>query len=161
MAEVNELAQLKDIHLPSSIGWWPLAPGWYVLMILIFLMVFVISYLFYRRAQDAKPKLQALKLLKKYQQHYEKEPNSQMTSARVSELLRRVALVYFPREQVASLHGESWIAFLNQTGKGIDFEPIQYMLLELPFKAQDSINLNPLFTRVETWIRQRGVPCSN
>lgn len=28
------LAQLKDIHLPPPIGWWPPAPGWWALLAL-------------------------------------------------------------------------------------------------------------------------------
>ncbi len=161
MAKVDELAQLKDIHLPPSVGWWPLAPGWYLLMLLVFVVVIVLSYKIYRKKQHAKPKLQALALLKRYQQHYNKENNSQITSAHISELLRRVALVYFPREHVASLHGDSWLNFLNRTGKDVDFLSVRTMLLELPFKAQEPINLDPLFKQAAIWIGQRGIPCSN
>lgn len=161
MANVEPLAQLKDIHLPDPISWWPLAPGWYMVMVIILLMIFALFYLAYKRKINAKPKLQALDLLASYKQHYEQEGNTQVTSARVSELLRRVALVYYPRGQVASLHGESWIHFLNQTSKGVDFTPVQAMLLESPFKKGENINLKPLLTRTELWIKQRGVPCLN
>lgn len=161
MAKADALAQLRDIHLPQPISWWPLAPGWYVLMIIVLFLVVVIAYFIQQRRLNAMPKKQALELLKIYKQQYEKEKNTQITSAGISELLRRVALVYFPREAVASLHGDAWVVFLNQTSKGIDFKPVQSMLLESPFKAPETLNLIPLITRAEQWIKQRRVPCSN
>lgn len=161
MAKVDPLVQLRDIHLPEPINWWPLAPGWYGVMVIFILIAIVLIRIIDRKKEQAKPKKQALELLKSYRQHYEKERNAQLASARISELLRRVALVYYPREQVASLHGEDWLEFLNQTSKGIDFKPVQYMLLDLPFKSVESVNLNPLFTRAELWVKQRKVPCSN
>ena len=26
---------LRDLHLPEAIGWWPLAPGWWVLLAML------------------------------------------------------------------------------------------------------------------------------
>lgn len=161
MGKADPLAQLKDIHLPDPIGWWPLAPGWYVLVLIILALIIWVMSIGYKKRLHAKPKNQALELLATYKQQYEKEKNTQVTSARISELIRRVALVYFPREQVASLHGETWISFLNNTSKGIDFTPVQSMLLDSPFKPSETLDLNPLIVRTEEWVKQRRVPCSN
>lgn len=161
MAKADPLAQLKDIHLPEPISWWPLAIGWYGLMVLIFLLIFAIAYLMHKRHINALAKNKALELLKTYKEQYQKDNNAQLTSARISELLRRVALVYYPRAQVASIHGEDWVEFLNQTSKGVNFKPVKEMLLDSPFKTAETINLKPLITRAELWIKQRGVPCLN
>jgi Tfp pilus assembly protein PilO len=157
----DPLAQLKDIHLPDPISWWPLAPGWYVVIALVFLLALYLGYQVYKRHRDALAKKKALALLETYQQHYEKEHNVPATSAHISELLRRVALVYFPREEVASLHGEAWLQFLNQTGKDIDFNSVRNMLLDAPFRNDNTMNLDPLFHKAKLWIRQRSRPCSN
>lgn len=159
MAKPDPLAQLRDIHLPEPVSWWPLAPGWYVLMLLILLILMIITYRVYKRHVNGLAKNKALELLKTYKDHYDKERNAQVASARVSELLRRVALVYYPRAQVAGLHGDDWVEFLNKTSKKIDFKPVKAMLLESPFKTGETVNLKPLFTRAEQWIKQRGVPC--
>ncbi|CAM4382857.1 MAG: hypothetical protein LEGION0403_FIIPPAGN_00720 [Legionella sp.] len=157
----DPLTQLKDIHLPGAIGWWPLAPGWYALITLLILLVVVLAAYIYRRHHYALAKKQALVLLASYQKNYEKEHNTPSSSAQISELLRRVALVYYPRTEVASLHGDAWLQFLNQTSNGIDFNAIRALLLDAPFKATDtSIDLSPLFTHAKRWIKQRGVPCS-
>lgn len=161
MANTDSLAQLKDIHLPSPIGWWPLAPGWYVLIILVLFLAIIVAYYIYKRHRNAQAKNQALLLLNNYQKQYEHEPNGAQASACISELLRRVALVYYPREQVASLHGEEWLKFLNKTGKGIDFNLVKELLLDAPFKTTETMSLKPLFDTAQLWIKQRGVPCSN
>jgi len=157
-----ELAQLRDIHLPQPVGWWPLAPGWYVLAILVLLMVFALGYIMRRYYLNGQAKRQALRLLTQYQQQHTRETNSQLTSARVSELLKRVALVYFPRARVASLQGESWLSFLNETGKGVDFNQVRYNLLEQPYHPHASDDsLHFLFSMAKKWISQRGKPCLN
>lgn len=161
MAKADVLAQLKDIHLPDSIGWWPLAPGWYALMLIILIIVAALAYWLRKRHKNALAKNQALELLKSYTRQYEKDRNTQLASARISELLRRVALVYYPRTMVASLHSEAWIEFLNKTSKGVDFNPVKSMLLDSPFKTKETIDLQPLITQAQLWIKQRRVPCSN
>lgn len=161
MDKTTSLAQLKDIHLPPPIGLWPLAPGWYVIMVLVILLFGVSLYLIYRKHQHAKAKKHALFLLVQYQKQYEQEHNVPETSARISELLRRVALVYYPRNEVASLHGKDWLLFLNKTSKGVDFILVKDLLLEAPFKTNETLDLNPLFKAARRWIQQRRAPCSN
>lgn len=56
MANTDPLAQLKDIHLPTPIGWWPLAPGWYILMGLILFLVIIFAYGVYKRYRNALAK---------------------------------------------------------------------------------------------------------
>ena len=161
MTKVDALAQLKDIHLPHPVGWWPLASGWYVLIGIIFIGLIFIVYFSYQRYLGTQAKKQALALLQVYAVEYTKTGDTQLTSARISELLKRVALVYYPRQHVAGLHGEEWINFLNSTGQGVDFKSIKTMLLDLPFKPNDFINLNPLIMQAKRWIKQRKRPCSN
>lgn len=161
MVKTDALAQLKDISLPPAIGWWPLAPSWYVVIFLVLSVTVVVSYLLYKRHLNSLAKKKALLLLKVYQQNYERDHNAQLASSHISELLKRVALVYFPRTKVASIYGDAWVDFLNQSSKGIDFYPVKSMLLDSPFKTAESVNLQPLFNCAELWIKQRTVPCSN
>lgn len=162
MANKDAAIPLKDIHLPTDIGFWPLAPGWYFLFFLLLLVSFLLCIKLYKVYLERQPKREALALLAQFAKEYEEKGNSQQISAKLSTLLRQVALVYYPREKVASLHQDAWIEFLNRTGKGVDFNPIAFMLLELPFKPSCIINIKPLFVRVESWIKQqKGVSCLN
>jgi hypothetical protein len=161
VAKSDALSQLKEIHLPSPINWWPLAPGWYFVILLLLIVIISLIYVVNKKRLNALAKNQALDLLEIYNEHYKKDKNAQLLIARISELLRRVALVYYPRVEVASLHGVAWLEFLNKTGKGIDFQPVKSILLDSPFKVEETVNPLPLSSRAKQWIKQRRVPCSN
>ncbi len=161
MAELQVLAKLHDIHLPVPVNWWPLAPGWYALLILVFILIGLLIYVTRRTYLNGQPKRQALQLLAIYERKYQVERDSQSCSMKISELLRRVALVYFPREEVASLQGEAWLTFLSRTSKRIDFNQLRDYLLEIPYQAASGIDLQPLFYGARAWIKQRRVPCSS
>lgn len=161
-APSNDLARLHEIHLPEPISWWPLASGWYVVGGLLLCILIVLAYGLIAHFYQGRAKRQALRLLVAYEKQYMLERNSQLSSARISELLRRVALVYFPREQVASLQGESWLHFLNNSGDNIDFSVVRAVLLEQPYQPIDiQGNLPLFFSMAKTWISQRRKPCSN
>lgn len=161
MSKAQKLANLRDIHLPESIGWWPLAPGWYVLALLLIVLLIVIIFFVSRYYINGRARRHALRLLTHYMQEYQHNRNSQLNAARISELLKRVALVYFPRKDVASLNGAEWIAFLNDTSKGLDFNRVRTELLEIPYQPIIKHNLLPLFEMARAWISQRRGPCSN
>jgi Domain of unknown function (DUF4381) len=160
VAESQVLAKLHDIQLPAPIGWWPIAPGWYLLLFLGIVLLTLLFYFAYRFYVNGRAKRRALQLLNTCEQDYRLHRNSQLACMKVSELLRRVALVYFPREQVASLRDEAWLAFLNKTVKGVDINQLRVYLLELPYKPAKHVDLQPLFRCAKTWIKQRGTPCS-
>ena len=157
----QELAQLRDIHLPDAIGWWPLAPGWYLLLILVLFMGVIISVGFVKHYLNGRAKRHALRLVGAYQQEYRTHGNAQLSAARLSELLKRVALVYFPRKNVASLQGEAWIVFLNSTSKKLDFHTVRNELLHMPYQPAITGDLHLLFTMTRAWIKQRRGVCLN
>jgi hypothetical protein len=161
MAESQVLAKLHDIQLPAPIGWWPLAPGWYLLLLLSLVLLTLLLYLAHRFYVNGRAKRRALQLLTDYEREFQHHRNSQLASMNVSELLRRVALVYFSREEVASLRDEAWLAFLNKTAKGININQLRVYLVELPYQPAKDIDLEPLFRCAKTWIKQRGTPCSS
>jgi hypothetical protein len=152
---MNELNALRDIHLPSPIGLWPLAIGWQALIIVSILLISSMIVRFYRKYQIERPKRQALILLKHYEKNFLRTGNSQMTTALISELLKRVALAYYPRKTIASLTGEAWIEFLNQSSENVQFQSVRDLLNEQPYQPTKFQNLTPLFSRAKQWIKQQ------
>ncbi|KXF79888.1 DUF4381 domain-containing protein [Enterovibrio coralii] len=93
---------LADIHLQAAPGLWPLAWGWWVLIAALLLILAVVVYALRLRAQKRKAQKEAIKQLS----HTD-------TLGDINALLKRAALTYFPRHDVAKLTGQSWLAFLD------------------------------------------------
>ncbi|WP_144393396.1 DUF4381 domain-containing protein [Pleionea sediminis] len=96
---VDPLAQLKDIHTPDPISWWPLAPGWWILAVLIIITLFFLTRWIIKRVQD-KP---AIKQAKQAIEQLKTKPPEKQFLVEALHLLRRSALSKFAKEQVASL----------------------------------------------------------
>jgi hypothetical protein len=54
------LSQLKDIHLPDSVSFWPIAWGWWVLFLLLALLIFGSSVWIFRYKKRNRYRKQAL-----------------------------------------------------------------------------------------------------
>lgn len=166
MANTSSLDLLRDVHVPPALGWWPVAPGWYILIILILIAITISLTLFIRYYQQGRFKRQSLRLLARYHQQYTHDANPHQTCAQISELLKQAALIYYPRQHVAGLQGDAWLNFLNAHAKNIDFNCVRTLLLERPFQNNHQIipytdDLEPLFECTKSWIKQQGKPCLN
>ncbi|MFS1523456.1 DUF4381 domain-containing protein [Microbulbifer sp. 2304DJ12-6] len=106
------LAQLHDIQEPTSVGWWPPAPGWWLLATLIFACLLGIAVGVGRQRKQARRnryRVQAVALLKAV------DASQPTASAEMNEILKRVAVTSFGRPQCANLTGLQWLAFLENT----------------------------------------------
>jgi len=61
---------LRDIHLPDPISWWPIAPGWWMIIasvILVIAVVFIAKNIYLKKQlnRDIKAELESIK--KQYQ----------------------------------------------------------------------------------------------
>lgn len=149
---------LKDIHLPDSVGWWPPAPGWWLLPILIALLA-VIVRLVYRRLIRRTPAKSAQKLLTSLRQRRSDDPIQ--TVAQLSVLLRRAALSLDSRAQVASLRGDAWLEYLDSFLPDAPFrEGVGRCLADLHYRptAPDDIDIDALFALCERWLSRREQP---
>lgn len=146
----GEALDLRDIHLPPEPGLWPPASGWWLLALLVvtllgWLALRLRRYLLRRRLQQqVLAELAAL------------TGNGDLAGAAadVSALLKRVALARFPRQEVASLTGEPWLAFLDRTGgEGrFRFGPGR-PLAEAPYAREGGLALSPLLALAREWVR--------
>lgn len=147
--------QLRDIHLPAEPGWWPPAPGWWIVAVLALALLVWASrialrrYRLHRQRQRLLARLDALA-----------RPDGTLTPeavAEISTLLRRLALMRYPRQRVAALTGAEWLRFLDQTGDsdGFSHGPGQ-VLATGPYQAHlpADVDFAALDTLVRDWIKQ-------
>ena len=103
---MNPLDNLKDIQNPSEIGSWPPAYGWWILALLTILIIYIAIKWAMHFKQQRRAKKQALKEIESL------VLEQKNVVPQLNQILKRVALVYFPDISVQSLHGEKWVDFL-------------------------------------------------
>ena len=117
----DPLAGLRDWHLPDPVSWWPPAPGWWLLILLV--IGAVAAYRLWRslRARALAPTRLALAELEGLRGRLGGELAPREFIAALSQLLRRLALVRYRREEVAGLSGRAWLAFLDRSAETTAF----------------------------------------
>jgi len=157
-----DLSQLRDIHLPERVSWWPPAPGWWLPATFGVLLLALALYLV-RRPRQNRWRRAALAQWQRLRADWTTGDIDGATAAReLSVLLRRVALARFPRHQVAALSGEAWLAFLDSA---VPEQPLfssgpGRALLEAPYAVQAEVDAEALFEACGRWLqalpRRRG-----
>jgi Domain of unknown function (DUF4381) len=105
-----EALHLRDIHLPTPIALWPLAEGWWVIIGLLFIALCIGAYLLYRHHQPTALK-QALAALESILEN--RSLSVEVQNQSISLLLRQLAVTTYGREDVASLIGPAWVAWVE------------------------------------------------
>jgi len=153
------LAQLADIHLPEPVSFWPPAPGWWVLAILIVIALLVIAR-WWRRQHVRQQILQhAISELEACMSRYA-EQDSALDQRKldyvngVNSVLRRVALVHFPNSNAASLGGPEWVDFIRENGDSSELDDELAAALSFGrFQARCDIDVDALNTLGLSWIK--------
>jgi len=112
---VNPITQdlpLRDIHLPGAVSWWPPAPGWWVLLALVVLLIAIAAYLV-RRYQRQAIYREAHASLETIRTQWERTGNQSQLLDALSILLRRLGISLYPRAEIAGLTGIAWLDWLD------------------------------------------------
>jgi hypothetical protein len=71
----------------------------------------------------------------------------------LSELIRRLSISIFHREEAAALTGQDWLEFLDQySGKDKFNSETGRILIEAPYQANPEFNSNDLISLVSSWL---------
>jgi hypothetical protein len=97
----EQLAQLKDIHLPEQVHNYPVAYGWWILLACLLIAFIFMVVKWQKRRKLCHAQKLALTELKNTRNNDE-----------IVTLLKWAAFQYFSRNEVASLHGEQLKSFL-------------------------------------------------
>lgn len=131
----NPLAQLRDIHLPEPVSWWPLAPGWWLLIVAMFILLVWLGIKWRQRQQFRKAFIRCRQEINAIAEAYQKNPDNRQLIAQYSQLMRRVLMLRLGRDKVASVTGEELISLLEEHGlaKPLTNE-VRELLVEGPYR---------------------------
>ena len=146
LANQDPLAKLNDIIAPTAASPWPPAPAYWLLLFLFLASIAGVVYLFKRIKKQRIKQQQALTKLQQLQAE-----NADFIT--LNQLLKGVALSYFPRQQVASLYGEQWFDFLQRYAATPLFTDKQAFLQRL-YKDNQQPCSSDDFIQIKKWIKQ-------
>jgi len=161
---MSALDQLQPLILPEPVGFWPPAPGWWLLLILLPALVYGLW-----RARTLLPKKAssetvepldplrqaALVELAQMPKPYDGAPAGAWLQ-QINGLLKRLCRNHYPYSQSHTLNGRKWLAFLDNRCPAAGLT--RWMILvEGAYKPEcklDDKAINGLTQSVETWIRK-------
>ena len=149
---MNEL-ELRDIHLPDASLWWPPAPGWWLLPLLVLLLI-ALGYGLWRYLRRRPLRRQALIELDRIRRQASEGLGERDALAALATLLRRTLISYCGRRDYAASTGAEWSAQLNAIASAACFDEPQLRLLARDRYRRDCrCDLQPLFAASERWIK--------
>ena len=150
----DPLADLRDIHLPDPVSWWPPAPGWWLVAALA-LVLAAAGVWWARRAWARRRRWRRVSAaLDAMLADYRRTGDGAALAAGISVLLKRVALAGWPRQEVAGLAGPAWLAFLDRTGGGGGFAGgAGRVLADAAYGAPAPVDGEALAALARRWIR--------
>lgn len=156
MSAGEDWAELRDIHPPDPVGLWPPAPGWWLSAAALLLLA-VLALWGWRRWHRRRYRRAALRALRQCYRRYRLDGDAALYLQTANAILKRAALAAFPRQRVASLHGDQWPRFLVASGGDPTLEDGPGDLLSNAYRPageSDPRELAQLQQLLEDWIRR-------
>jgi hypothetical protein len=147
----DPLAQLRDIHLPEAVSWWPLAPGWWVLAALLVAGFAYTGHYLWQCHQAFSYRRQALQQIKQLPNNSQHQRITALFA-----LLKRVAVSAYPELNLSSLSQAEFIDFLKKTTPkaGFDQLPTNWQTLFYANNSEVPVELvNQLLLSGTRWIK--------
>ena len=155
---MNQSLDLSPVIAPDAPTWWPLAWGWWAVSITGIVLNALVFFIVKRRQKNQSAKNEALACLRNSQSSNTLSPST------AQDIVRQAALSYFPREKVAGLSGDDWLAFLDAqlakplfAAKQSQWQQALYQDAALMNDEQKKAQ-QQLVDDCETWIRKALPP---
>jgi Domain of unknown function (DUF4381) len=147
----NWLKQLAPAHAPAPAGWWPPAPGWWIVALLCLLVVAVLVW----KLRDPRRALR-LAAMRQLRLIRASDADGAAVARATQNLLRRYALEVFGRESVSRLTGEAWLRFvMDRGGDALAGAPGRSMLAAA-FGNTQADDREQWFAAAEGFIKRAG-----
>ena len=150
--------ELRDIHLPDPVSFWPPAAGWWLLLLLIIGIILAHKYLLpkiIKKMKHQTARKLAVTEFNVIQKNYLTDKNKSALIQTLSVLLRRIAMTYQTRNNSAGLTGQQWIKHLHNINPGNPLpDEFSQLLISAPYQKQVEFDAQKILKISESWIQQ-------
>lgn len=154
---VNPIAQqlaeqLRDVHLPVGVSWWPLALGWWLVLFFVVSATLILSAVLFRKWRSNQYRKTAQRKLNDAYTLWQKYGDKSDYLNSANEILKR-AMLSLSQHSAVSSSGSIWVASLNHMAKMPLSDATQNALAYECYKAAPSIDIEALNADVVSWIK--------
>lgn len=160
------LSQLRDIQLPPPVSFWPLAPGYYLLLLMLLLIALGV-YLIYKHREQNRWRRNALTQLKEIEDRFRENNQKRVLAAQLNTLLKSVVLARQARlsitstqasaKECAGLSGTAWVDYLCSVSLK-DKQPVNqaalHCLRDAPYQPAPDFDTASLLEEAKRWIQK-------
>ena len=153
------LNNMKDIRDLDPVTWWPLAPGWWVMLLAaICALLVVFLYGFFKKRRHSQWSFQARQELSALRNRTKRRDEKQLI-AEFSQLLRRIMVQKYGRISCAGLTGQAWLEWLEKNDptkfKWSDYANVLVHNAYAPEVSMQSGQLSTMIDAVEKWLMRK------
>ncbi|MEA3404873.1 MAG: DUF4381 domain-containing protein [Pseudomonadota bacterium] len=145
----DPLSQLKDIHIPDPVGWWPMAFSWWVLLFSVSAILFALIWFLLDRHKRNAYRREASDKLKQIKADH--NIDNQQKILQINALLKQVAITVYGRQKISELNEQAWLDFLKSSANFITQPQELTTLLSQAYQPLESLDEADLQRKILTW----------
>lgn len=153
------LSELRDVRTVHVVSAFPLAMGWWLLIIFAIFLIFVFIYMLYQRSLYHKSwKFNLESEIDEISQNIKNRSLKDIISY-INEVLKRIAIHYYGRNETASLQGEDWLKWLSaRDPNGFNWVKRGNILVNLPYMPENKISVHKrdvlqILRAIKPWLK--------
>lgn len=150
--------QLKGLHLPEAVGWWPLAPGWWILIALSVGLLGTAIWWLAHYINSNRYRRQALSELQTAYNQWQEHQNNSLYIQAANAILKRTLYAAGDHRASASLTGQIWCKHLNTWSSSPLSEETQAALAWAGYQANPDIDVHQLNPQLTKWLKTHKKP---
>lgn len=152
---------LRDIKLPAEPGFWPLAPGWWAVIVLALALLSLLAIIWYKYRQKKKRWLAIESQLSALEFKHQETQDAQLLLTDISAFLRRFVKYQLQQNTAATLSGRAWIDHLNKLAQRDLFSPFAETLMTGAYRDQCEYDSEQLLQITRQFIKQQTMKPKN
>ena len=150
------LSQLRDIHGAAPVSWWPPAPGWWILALLILVLLAWLGRRVIAGYRVSQRRRQMLGWVDHLNANVDPQRDPQAYLSTLNRIFKLVALRAFPDQHCAALNGQDWADFLLEKMKKQQASESLNVLASGPYDPAPGFDPETLSELSRYWIKKHG-----
>lgn len=153
------LSQMRDISGLQDVSIWPLAIGWWILILIFLFIAAILAIRAKKKINYRKSWKYKLELELNYIAKNTSEENAKENICRINEILKRISIQAYGRSESASLTEREWLLWLtNNDPSNFNWLKKGNILVSYPYMPKEKIKANledvsTLAKAVKPWLK--------